>query len=74
MSSASDKGPRKLNHDAYKDLQQEQANAHQIKTTNQGEKLVKAQNWRDKGVSQPAAQAEVEGEKLSKHAKRRAKK
>jgi hypothetical protein len=51
MSSASDKGPRKLNADAYKDLQQEQAQAHQIKTTNQGEKLAKAQNWRDKGVA-----------------------
>ena len=68
MSKVSEKGPRKLNKDAYSDLQYEQAQAHMQNLGKVQSSSVPGANWRDPKSSEGGE------EKLSKHAKRRAKK
>ena len=67
MSKGSEKGPRKLNHDAYKDLQKEQAYAHNQQFSGGGNDFMSSGiNWKQAEEAQAPPQ--------SKHAKRRAKK
>ena len=81
MAKTNEKGPRKLDKDAYQDIIYEQTQNHQFHLSNQPEDVDSpaGNHWRKGNDEQPdsfsqPSQFKIEEKKASKHAKRRAKK
>lgn len=77
MSKTSETGPRKLDKDAYADLKEQTKQEH-LSTVDHVDSYSPSNAWRkqaqDDHQQEPAVSYKMEEKKMSKHAKRRAKK